>query len=211
MISGSRSAPSCAVHVVAAVIAALVGWLGSLAAYAADKAPAQKWGIEQLMQGLAEVKTAKGKFIERKYLAILTEPLQFSGTLVYTAPGHLEKYTVSPKPESLVLDQDKVTIESKATNQRRVLALQEYPPMWAFVESFRSTLAGDLATLKRFYRVRLEGNETQWQLELKPTEPNMQAIVTEIRIGGSRNRISSIEVTESQGNRSVMTITGDVQ
>jgi hypothetical protein len=83
--------------------------------------------------------------------------------------------------------------------------------MWAFVESFRSTLAGDLATLKRFYRVRLEGNETQWQLELKPTEPNMQAIVTEIRIGGSRNRISSIEVTESQGNRSVMTITGDVQ
>jgi hypothetical protein len=35
--------------------------------------------------------------------------------------------------------------------------------------------------------------------------------VSEIRIGGSRNRVDSIEIFETQGDRSVMTITGDVK
>ena len=52
----------------------------------------------------------EGKFVERKYLAMLTAPLDFSGTLVYTAPGRLEKNTLAPKPERLVLDQDKLTL-----------------------------------------------------------------------------------------------------
>ena len=45
------------------------------------------------MQNLAQVKSAKGKFVERKYLAMLNAPLDSSGTLVYTAPGRLEKFT----------------------------------------------------------------------------------------------------------------------
>jgi hypothetical protein len=34
-------------------------------------------------------------------------------------------------------------------------------------------------------------------------------MVSEIRIGGSRNRIRTIEIIEMEGNRSVMTITED--
>jgi hypothetical protein len=142
---------------------------------------------------------------------MLNAPLEFSGTLVYTAPGRLEKYTLLPRPESLVLDQDTLVMENKARNQRRTLVLQEHPAIWAFVESFRSTLAGDLHTLARFYRSQLEGNESQWRLVLQPIEPKMQSMVSEIRIAGSRNRVRAIEVIETQGNRSVMTIREDSQ
>ena len=188
-----------------------------IAAYGACVAPPSvaqtasiaQWGVDELMQNLARVKIAKAKFVERKYLSMLTAPLEFSGTLIYTAPARLEKYTLLPKPESLVLEQDKLTIENKARNQRRTLVLQDYPVIWAFVESFRSTLAGDLQTLNRFYRVNLEGGEDQWRLLLKPTEPKMQSMVSEIRIGGSKNRIRTIEIIETEGNRSVMTITED--
>jgi hypothetical protein len=38
----------------------------------------------------------------------------------------------------------------------------------------------------------------------------MQELISEIRIGGSRRRIDSIEFFESGGDRSVMTITRDV-
>jgi hypothetical protein len=34
-------------------------------------------------------------------------------------------------------------------------------------------------------------------------------MVSEIRIGGSKNRIRTIEIIETEGNRSVMTITED--
>ena len=85
--------------------------------------------------------------------------------------------------------------------------LQDYPVVWAMVESIRSTMAGDLQTLNRFYRTSLEGTEERWRLSLKPAAPKMQSLVKEIQISGSRNRVRSIEVTEAEGDRSIMTIT----
>ena len=176
---------------------------------AAQTNAATDWDIKQLMQSLGQVKTARGRFVERKYLSILSTPLEFSGTLVYTAPGRLEKRTLLPKPETLVLEQDRLIIENPARNERRTLVLQDYPVIWAFVESIRSTLAGDLQTLNRFYRVTLEGNAEQWRLLLIPSEPRMQAMVSEIRISGSKNRLNAIEIVEAEGDRSVMTVTED--
>jgi hypothetical protein len=64
-------------------------------------------------------------------------------------------------------------------------------------------------TLNRFYQVSLDGGERRWRLTLKPREPDMQEVVSEIRIGGSRNWIDTIEIIEVQGDRSLMTITRD--
>ena len=175
----------------------------------AGPAAAADWGVEQLMQELAQVKSARAKFVERRHMTILNAPLESSGTLVYTAPGRLEKHTLAPRQESLVLERDRLTFENKERNQRRTFALRDHPLIWAFVESIRSTLAGDLATLNRFYQVTLDGGERQWRLTLKPAEPDMQNVVSEIRIDGSRNRVVTIEIIETQGDRSVMTITAD--
>ena len=190
--------------------ALLVIALELLTAIAAAQTPvAADWGIEQLMQSLAQVKSARGRFVERKTLAILNSPLEFSGTLVYTAPNRLEKRILLPKPETMVLEQDRFTIESPSRNQSRTLTLNDYPAVRAFIESIRSTLAGDVQTLNRFYRVNLEGNPEQWRLTLAPSEPAMQAVVRQIRIGGSKNRIVMIEVIGAEGDRSVTTITED--
>lgn len=181
----------------------------SSAAVAAEAGDSAGWDIKRLMQDLGQVTTAKGRFVERKHMAILNAPLEFSGTLVYTAPGRLEKHTLSPRQESLVLERDQLTIENKERNQRRTVVLQDYPVIWAFVESIRSTLAGDLATLNRFYRVGLDGGERRWRLTLKPGDPRMQDVVSEIRISGDRSWINAIEIIETGGDRSVMTITRD--
>ncbi|MND02960.1 hypothetical protein D3C83_225530 [compost metagenome] len=60
--------------------------------------------------------------------------------------------------------------------------------------------------MSRFYRIGLEGSDDQWRLLLAPSEPKMQAMVREIRISGSMNRIRTIEILEAEGDRSVMTI-----
>lgn len=171
-------------------------------------APAADWGVEQLMQALGEVKSSKARFIERKHMAILNAPLETSGALLYTAPDRLEKHTRTPRQESLLLERDRLTIESPE-RKRRTVALQDYPVIWAFVESIRSTLAGDLATLAHFYEVRLEGGVERWRLLLRPRDPQMEEFVREIRLSGSGNRINAIETIETNGDRSVMTITQD--
>jgi hypothetical protein len=181
----------------------------SSAAVAAEGGDVAGWDIKRLMQELGQVTTAKGRFVERKHLAILNAPLELSGTLVYVAPDRLEKHTLVPRAESLVLEREELTIESKERKQRRTLVLQDYPVIWAFVESIRSTLAGDLPTLSRFYQVSLDGGERRWRLTLKPSEPGMQDVVGEIRISGDRSWINTIEIIETGGDRSVMTITRD--
>jgi len=173
------------------------------------------WDLERLMQDLAQVKVAKGRFVERKYLGILTAPLESSGTLTYIAPSRLEKHTLTPRAESLVLEGDQLTMASravgKAPERRRTVLLQDYPAISIFVESIRSTLAGDLTLLQRFYEIALDGDERKWRLVLKPRDPKMLELISEIRIGGSRNWIDSIEFLESGGDRSVMSITRDAR
>ncbi|HEY7744436.1 MAG TPA: LolA-related protein [Burkholderiales bacterium] len=172
-------------------------------------ASAADWGVEQLMRSLGEVKFSEARFVERKHMAILSAPLESSGTLVYRAPDRLEKHTRAPRQESLVLERDRLTIETPERKQRRTITLQDYPVIWAFVESIRSTLAGDLATLTSFYEVRLEGGAQRWRLLLRPRDPQMEEFVSEIRLSGGGNRINAIETIETNGDRSVMTITQD--
>lgn len=201
----------CRRFVILAHAAALIFW--SLGAWAAaGTAPAAgAWDLERLMHDLAQVRSAKAKFVERKELAVLNSPLELSGTLIYTAPGRLEKHTLKPRPESLVLDEKTLTIEDKAKGRRRTIVLEEQPVLWAFVESIRATLAGDLKTLNRFYDVDLRGEERNWYLTLKPRDPRMQTVVDEIDIGGSRNQVRTIEIHETRGDRSLMTITDVTQ
>lgn len=163
------------------------------------------WGIERLMIELGRVQHAKGRFVERKYLKILKAPLESTGSLEYVAPDRVERRTLAPKPESFVVDGDRLTLEN-ARGQRRTLALQDNAVLWAFVESIRSTLKGDLAALGRFYDVSLRGGERDWHLLLKPKQPKMAAIVEQIEIAGARNKIDRIEIREARGDRSVMTI-----
>jgi hypothetical protein len=172
---------------------------------------ASSWNVQQLMQGLAQVKEAKGKFTERKFLSVLNRPLESSGTLLFQAPGHLEKHTLAPKVESLVLDQGVLTIDSKARNIKRTLVLQEYPAVWAFVESIRSTLAGDLPTLQRFYKVELEGNTAHWKLHLLPIEKQIREVVREIYVSGHGYWVDSIETKESNGDHTEMKVVEDAQ
>jgi hypothetical protein len=164
------------------------------------------WGVPQLMRELGAVQRSQARFVERKYLKVLKTPLELRGTLTYVAPGSLVKRTLTPKPETLTVEGDRLTIESAARNERRTLRLQDYPVLWAFVESIRSTLSGDIGALERFYRIELEGNRARWRLYLVPREPDMRAVISLINIGGSRDRLERIEVQEAKGDRSVTTI-----
>ncbi len=164
------------------------------------------WDVQQLMRELGAVKRSQARFVERKYLKVLKAPLELRGTLTYVAPGNLVKRTITPKPETLTVEGDRLTIESAARNERRTLRLQDYPVLWAFVESIRSTLSGDIGALERFYRIELEGNRAHWRLYLVPRDPDMRAVISLITIGGSRDRLERIEVQEAKGDRSVTTI-----
>ena len=57
--------------------------------------------------------------------------------------------------------------------------------------------------------MELEGTARDWQLVLAPRVQAMRAVVQLIRIGGDDTGLRWIEVTEAQGDRSVMQVFED--
>lgn len=162
------------------------------------------WDLDQLMQSLARTKVSRATFVEKKYLAMLDAPVTSSGELLFTAPDKLERRTVKPRPESVVLEGGTMTMIRG--ERRMVLRLEEHPAIGALTESVRATLAGDKAALERHYTPKLQGDEGRWSLLLVPKEARTRAYVLQIRIDGERGELRTVEIEQSDKDRSVMTI-----
>ncbi len=185
--------------VVAAVLAIGVATAGAAGAFAARRR----------MQSRSQNRASRADFVEKKYLASLNRPVEASGELVYVAPSRLEKRTVKPKPEVLIVDGDTLTVERNGT--RRSISLASFPEVAAFTDSIRATLAGDLDALTRSYKVVLDGEPRRWRLSLLPSDPKIAAIVSRVTVDGHDALIDTIEVLQADGSRSVTSVTPKVE
>lgn len=165
---------------------------------------AASWDIDQLMQSLAKTKAGRATFVEKKYLSLLDRPVESSGELRYTAPDHLEKRTIKPKPENMVVDGDTLLLERG--RQKHTLQLQEYPELAGFISSIRGTLSGDRKALENAFRLKLDGPAERWTLTLFPTDAKLATSVHLIEITGTRDNVRSINIIQTDGDRSMMTI-----
>jgi hypothetical protein len=168
------------------------------------RAEQSRLALDDLMQLLAQRQHRHATYIERQYLAILERPLESSGELFYDSPLRLEKRTLKPKTESLLLDNGVITVRRGV--RRYELPLRDYPQLAALTESVLATLAGDRAALERAYSVSFEAQDNGWVIGLVPRESAVSAVVQRVRISGSADMVREVEVQRADGDRSVMTI-----
>ncbi|WP_428826230.1 LolA-related protein [Azonexus sp. IMCC34842] len=160
--------------------------------------------VGQLMTDLARHKGGKAKFVEKKYISLLDKPVVSTGEMSYTAPDRLEKRTLTPKPELLLLDKELLSIERE--KQKLTINLSNQPEALAFIDSIRGTLTGNRAALEKNYLLHLAGTSDKWVLTMLPSEQKIAALVLRIVVSGSKNQIRSIEYLQADGDRSVLSI-----
>lgn len=178
---------------------ALAGLFISAAAHAAE------WTLPDLMNLLAQQKSGKASFVEKKYISFIDKPLESSGELSFEAPDRLEKRTLKPRLESMLLEGDKLTVsmfEKRPLNLR----LQDHPEVAAMVESIRGTLSGDLTALEKNYAVEFSGVPGKWQLTLTPVNKAVAKVVRKVQLGGADANIKTISFEQTDGDRLEMTI-----
>jgi hypothetical protein len=179
------------------ILSALLTLSTPLARAAPDELP-------QVMRLLAARRHGQVDFVEQHFLSVLKRPVESYGVMIYDAPNRLEKRTVEPRPEDLVLDGNELTVERKG--RTHVLDLAAYPSILPFIESLRATLAGDLPALERVFDVDFAGNLDRWTLSLSPRDSKVSKIVSRVRIDGSRDVLLKVEILEANGDRSLMTL-----
>jgi hypothetical protein len=165
---------------------------------------AAEFSVHTLFDTLAKNRPAKAQFVEKKYLALLDRPVESRGELLFTPPSRMEKRTLSPKPETVVVDAERVTLER--AGKRYAMGLRDNPGIAVLVESIRATLGGDLGALTRTYSVALDGAAGDWKLRLRPLDPAVATLVERIEISGANAEVRTVEIFQADGDRSVMAI-----
>jgi outer membrane lipoprotein-sorting protein len=162
------------------------------------------FGVDDLMREIARRNDGRAAFVETRYLALLDKPVVATGELAYVAPDRLVKRTRTPKPELMVLEKDRLTIERE--QKKFAVDLAQYPEARAFVDSIRSILAGDRQALEKSYLLHVSGSADSWELVLLPGDEKIANFVLRITVAGHRNQVRSVEYRQTDGDRSVMSI-----
>jgi Outer membrane lipoprotein carrier protein LolA-like len=183
----------------------LLGLCGAMCAAALNGAlPGGSGDLDAVMGLLAMRQHGRAEFIEQQFLAVLDHPIESSGELRYDAPDRLEKRTLKPRVETLLLAGGVLTVER--AHSRRVMDLHAYPQVEPFVESIRATLAGDRGALERVFRLDFVGSVGRWTLTLVPLQSKVKQSVSQVRIDGVRDQLLKVEIRQPDGDRSLMTL-----
>lgn len=175
-----------------------------LVALACTTTSAWAFDLPELMAQLGKQKSGEARFNEQRFVRGLEGPLDSSGTLSFAAPDKLTRRTLTPRPESMVVDGNNLTLTRGS--RTRTLTLDSMPELVGLVEAMRSTLSGDTATLKRYFRTTVSGTPERWTLDLLPIDDRLAAQLRSVRMTGRASEVLGIEMEFIGGDRSVMTI-----
>lgn len=153
---------------------------------------------------LAQKKSGEVRFTEERFVSGIDGPLRASGTLSFTAPDRFARHTLEPRPESMLVDGNTVTL--KRGGRSKQMAVDAVPELTALIEAVRGTLNGNLGTLQKHFNTRVEGTAALWTLTLTPRDDRLARQVRELKIAGQGGDLRSIELWLSGGDRSLMSI-----
>ena len=169
--------------------------------------PSSAWAFDlpELMGLLAQQKSGEARFTEQRFVHGLEGPLDASGVLSFTAPDRLTRRTLSPRPETMSVEGNTLTLSR--SGRTRTVALDSMPELLGMVEAMRGTLSGNAQSLQRYFRSTLSGSVNGWTLDLQPIDPRLAAQVRSMRLSGRGGEVLGIDMEFIGGDRSVMSIT----
>ncbi|AOV15845.1 hypothetical protein BJI67_01075 [Acidihalobacter aeolianus] len=183
---------------VLAVLAFAAGLIGLLAC---QPAGATGWNLTDLLAGFSRVTDASADYTEVRHSSFVDVPLVSHGRLVYRAPGYLAK---TGEGGGYVVQGN--VAEILGSDPPRRVQLDDYPPLAALIAALRATLSGNAAVLHRYFKPELSGDAAAWRLRLLPLQASLNQAIEQIELYGSGNRLRRVEVAQSGGDRSRLTL-----
>jgi outer membrane lipoprotein-sorting protein len=165
---------------------------------------------------LSQVSYARLNFVETRQSMFLTTDLVIEGNIQYRAPDHIEKVTVSPMSEKIVVDGDTMLVEKlgdarkhDAVVETKHYSIESHPMLKATVSSIRYILAGNSEMLSEYYEMSISGQCENWTLELTPRTVEISDYTQKIILSGNESSILRYVTIQADGDESVMTLTYD--
>jgi hypothetical protein len=160
--------------------------------------------FDTLLASLAQHPHGAVKFSEETRSQLLTHSVHSEGVLRFDAPDRLEKQTLTPRAEDLIVEGDVVTIIRG--HHRNSIRLTEYPKLSPLLEGIRATLSGNRAALEQRFQVSFTPGASAWELRLAPLGGAHDAGFTRIVLRGHDDALQSVTLEQSNGDRTTIAL-----
>lgn len=158
----------------------------------------QEIKLSELFNALSQVKTDHKRFIEEQFDPLLEISQTQFGVMYYQSPGLLEQHYEKPIVGTITFSP--TLIKLNFPNRKLELAVESFPEIALFSQTFLNLLNGNLALLQKSFHLVFKTSENQeWQLNLTPTN-QLKKYVQTIQILGSQTEIRSILLTKTSGD-----------
>jgi outer membrane lipoprotein-sorting protein len=160
--------------------------------------------LNSILASLAKRQHGHVLYSEQIESALLKRPLHTSGELFFDAPDRLEKRTLQPRADDLLVEGDVVTIV-RGTH-RTAMRLADYPQLSPLLNAIRATLAGDRPTLEKNFQITASADGPGWSLTLEPLPSETKPVYKRIQIRGGDGAVRSVMLERVTGERTTMTL-----
>ena len=153
----------------------------------------------EVLDGIARGAEREVQFQEVRTTRLLKTPTRSRGVLRFIQPDRLERETLQPVHETVVIEGEEITID-RAGAQTSVYLSSGSPPAM-MVQTLRAALSGDWRKLESIHRVEATGSVSEWMLRLEPLTNS--ATIREIRLSGRNDTLDEIAVIERNGDSTI--------
>lgn len=181
------------------VCLALIGVFGLVSV--AVSAVADEMNIAQeIFRGLNTPRDVPVAFVELRGNALLAEPLELRGSVIFSADGELSKIITDPVRESVVISPERIRLERDGST--RELPLGRQKGAREFYLGLRALLGGDFDTVRELFEISAirSGDGNDWRIELTPRKRRMKRFMEYMIVSGAGSTITRIRTVQSADN-----------
>jgi hypothetical protein len=159
-------------------------------------------------QSLGKAKVVRGKFLQRRHLADLAQPLESSGVFLFARAAGIEWHTELPFDSQFVLAEAGITQRDEGGVSFRMKA-SEQPALAVVSRVFFALFALDLDALSHDFELYGQARGSGWVLGLKPRSAALGSVFREAVVSGGAS-VERVVLEDGNGDSSEI-ILRDVQ
>jgi outer membrane lipoprotein-sorting protein len=178
---------------------------GLMLAGATAFAEAPDISLDSVFSLLAQRPHGHVLYSEEVQSALLKRPLHSSGELFFDAPDRLEKKTLQPAAQDLIVEGEVLTMVRGKHHMS--MQLSDYPQLRPLLTGLRATLAGDRSTLEKNFQLAMTASGPTWTLSLRPLASETAPVYERIEIRGTEGNVQGVTLERANGERTTMSLT----
>jgi hypothetical protein len=157
-------------------------------------------------QSLGKAKVVRGKFVQRRHLADLAQPLESSGAFLFAREAGIEWHTELPFDSQFLLAESGITQRDEGGVTLSIKA-SEQPALAVVSRVFFALFALDLDALSHDFELYGEARGTGWVLGLKPRAEALGSVFREAVVSGGAS-VERVVLEDGNGDSSEIILQG---